>query len=167
MVSIFAESVSDETQTVNFADNDLLIDEIPAQLNLPTTDISATVGGFTYIESAVMEFNFVGGMDIQIAGGTRFFFLDAKPSAEFDGSLDVFSGVQEDTIVEIRETELGEFSTVENFSGNVAIDSYVDTPLVIGYDFTVDGTTSTFAPRADGAQTIDMNAKISLIGRQP
>jgi len=167
MVSIFAETVYDETSTVTFANDDNLIVEIPAQVSFPTVDVSSIVGDFTYIETAIIEFNFVGGMDIEMGVGDVNFGLDAKPTAEFNGNLDVFSTVQSDRIVNINNNNGPDNITAENFSGSIAIDSYVDTPLDIGYDFSVSGVTTQYAPRANGAQTIDMQGKIGLVGRQP
>jgi len=167
MVNIFADKVYDETVTISVTDGAPFPQELnSAFTNLPLVDASSIIGGFTYLEEATLELNFVGGLDLDASTDNRTATIDAKPIAIFDSQFNLFGGVD---FVEIgRQNDTGGNVTITDFKGEgVTLDTYVDTPLEIGYDVQFGGDTDQFTLNMDGDQTLDVELIIRLIGRQP
>jgi hypothetical protein len=166
MVSIFAETVFTDTQTVTLSDGVDVDVELNNEFNPPNfIDISSTLGGFAYIETVEMTFQF--DPPLQFRGFNFFngdnFNAEIKPFARFKGDLDLFSEVNFTTL--FSEIASGVDTTEPIYERIFTVDSYVDTPLEIKYGIDIGGEGDT--PEVEGTQTLDINTSLSMIGRQP
>jgi hypothetical protein len=163
MVSIFAETVYDETVTLNLTDFQRFENNV--NFNYPAVSADTIIGGFVYIERIIVELNFIPGLDVKNTTGTdRDLRLDSEIEYDYDGTIDLFS-----TVGTLRYFDINinpnETPTLTSVSDTKNFDNYLDVPgNVSPKNFVWDDQNDI---RVDGDQTVDAQITITLVGRKP
>jgi hypothetical protein len=164
MVSIFADTIYDETITVNFSNGALVHDEINTKASFPTVDVTSIIGGFTYAETLVLTFEFVQPFNTTNRGNK---FADARVNMQPEflfgsNNLDLF--VISKTVVENIQLET---QTSGPKVTTINLDKYIDVPADLKPNLSAETVTPDGPRDVDGNQTIDIRIKVDIIGRQP
>jgi len=162
MVSIFAETVVDATDTVSLNDGERF--NIQENFSFGPISVDTTIGGFVYMEKIIANIDF--SPDIGVLGGSNNeqFKLRSTVEYDYDGTIDLFSDVP-------RLVHYDEFIASGNneivsgpFSVEQTLDIYLDVPADISLDFAWDDGNRVFV---DGNQTVTADLDVILVGRKP
>jgi len=164
MVSIFASDIYSDTQTVSLTNDEPLKDELDSKLTFADINIDTELGGFTYVQTATVSFEFVPDLQFKATSDTRTLNLQVVPNIVFDNTTNLFADVNPSTVKQLTSSTGGATDDGRD-EVLINIDKYVDAPAVANLDIAYSGQIGRIV--IDGNQTVDIDVSYTLIGRQP